>query len=254
MSLATWTPDALSSERTPYRGQVWRVVEAQHHVSTLKLVDTLDEQEVLERAIEAAKPTVPEPCRHLDYLLATPFRYEPAYPKGSRFRRAGHTPGVYYAAEAIETAVAELAFLRLLFYAESPGVEPPLGAAEYTAFAALVATDRALDLTRAQLAEDRALWTDPTAYEPCQSLAERARSIDVEILRYESVRDPDRRANIAVLQCAAFSRPDAHERQTWRLRVRRESVQAIREFPDLRLEFGRKAFSADPRLQANAGR
>ena len=40
------------------------------------------------------------------------------YPIGSRFRRAGRTAGVFYAAESPETAVAEMAFYRLLFFAE----------------------------------------------------------------------------------------------------------------------------------------
>ncbi len=69
-----------------------------------------------ERLIEETKPEIPDERRHLDYLLATPFRYGPVYPHGSRFRRAGKTSGVFYAAEKVETAVAELAFYRLLFF------------------------------------------------------------------------------------------------------------------------------------------
>ena len=69
------------------------MVEAQHRVSTLKLVDTLSEQERLEQLLDASKPPVPPECRHLDYLLATPFRYGSPYPHGSRFRRAGLSPG-----------------------------------------------------------------------------------------------------------------------------------------------------------------
>ena len=111
------TPGALRSERVALEGKVWRLVEAQHRVSTLKLVDDLAEQALLEEIIEESKPPVPPECRHLDYLLATPFRYGAAYPRGSRFRRAGRTLGVFYAAEAPRTAVAEMAFYRLL----SPG-------------------------------------------------------------------------------------------------------------------------------------
>lgn len=252
MPSAIWTPAALSSERRPYSGDVWRIVEAQHRVSTLKLVDTLGEQAILEQAIEDAKPIVPEPCRRLDFLLATPFRYEPPYPSGSRFRRPGFTPGVFYAAEAVETAVAELSFYRLLFFSESPGTEPPLGAAEYTAFAATIETEAALDLTLPPLSRDAAIWRHPTDYGPCQSLADIARELDVGVLRYESVRDPEHRANIAVLTCATFARNEVRNRQTWRLRVGAAGVQAIREFPDLRLEFGRTAFESDPRLAGRA--
>ena len=63
---------------------------------------------------------MPPECRHLHYLLATPFRYGSPYPRGSRFRRAGLTPGVYYASGTAGTAIAETAFYRLLFFAEFP--------------------------------------------------------------------------------------------------------------------------------------
>ena len=142
MSSPTWTAAALSSEAVRLDGKVWRLVEAQHRVSTLKLVDTLDEQALLEELIEETKPAIPAECRHLDYLLATPFRYGSVYPQGSRFRRAGRTRGVFYAAEQVATAVAEMAFYRLLFFADSPDTPWPKDAAEYTAFSAAIRTDK----------------------------------------------------------------------------------------------------------------
>ena len=151
MPSTTWTRAALSSSARPLSGICWRVVEAQHHVSTLKLVDTLDEQQQLEALIEDTKPPVPPECRHLHYLLSTPFRYGPAYPTGSRFRRAGISEGVFYAAEAPETAVAEMTFHRLLFFAESPDTPWPTNPAEYTAFAAEYRSKKAIDLTRGRL-------------------------------------------------------------------------------------------------------
>ena len=77
MSRPIWTQDALRSETRPYAGAAWRLVEAQHRVSTLKLVDSLAEQAALEEILEATKPPLPEECRALDYLLATPLRYRP---------------------------------------------------------------------------------------------------------------------------------------------------------------------------------
>ena len=102
------------------------MVEAQHFVSTLKVVDSLAEQALLETLLEDTKPAIPPECRHLHYLLATPFRYGSLYPSGSRFRRAGHTLGVYYASEAPQTAAAEIAFYRLLFFSESPDTPWPI--------------------------------------------------------------------------------------------------------------------------------
>lgn len=53
-----WTPPALASEARPWSGDIWRVVESQSRVATLKLVDTLDEQAVLEAELEGGKPLV----------------------------------------------------------------------------------------------------------------------------------------------------------------------------------------------------
>jgi hypothetical protein len=247
MSSPIWTPAALKSELRPYDERpVWRLVEAQHHVSTLKLVDSLAEQSALEDLIEKAKPAVPAECRGLHYLLSTPFRYDAPYPIGSRFRRAGRTPGVFYAAEARKTAVAEMAFHRLLFFAESPLTPWPVNPSEYTTFSAAVRTERALDLLRPPLAD--ALWLDPIDYGPCQTFADMGREAGAEALRYQSVRDPEGRAAMAVLTCAAFAKPEPLGRQTWKIGLGATGAHAICEFPPARLEFDREAFASDPRF------
>ncbi len=250
MSLPIWTAAALSSEAVELDTRCWRLVEAQHRVSTLKLADTLEEQALLEDLVEGTKPAIPAECRHLDYLLATPFRYGSIYPKGSRFRRAGKTRGVYYASETVLTAIAEMAFYRLLFFAESPLTPWPRDAAEYTAFSALIRTEKAIDLTQPPLSRDSAFWTHPSNYEPCQALADAAREAELEAIRYRSVRDPAGRANVAVLSCRAFAKPKPIERQTWRIRLSPSGVQALCDFPDQRVGFDRAAFSGDPRLMS----
>ncbi len=247
MSRPILTPDALLSEERPYAGSAWRFVEAQHRVSTLKLVDSLAEQEALEHILEATKPPLPQDCQHLNYLLATPFRYRP-YPQGSRFRRAGLTAGVWYGAERAEAAAAEMVFYRFLFYADSPDTPFPDDAAEYTAICAEIATPAALDLTSGALAANRTQWTHLTDYAPCQALAETARAVGAEVIRYASVRDPAGGINLAVLCCRAFASPEPTERQTWRIRIGRTGAQALREHPRLGLEFAINAFAPDPRL------
>lgn len=248
MSSAIWTPGALSSEARRYGGKAWRLVEAQHRVSTLRLTDSLAEQALLEAVLEETKPPMPAECAGLDYLLYTPFRYRP-YPQGSRFRRAGLTPGVWYGSERVETALAEMVFYRFLFYAESPATPFPEQAAEYTGFSARIDA-LALDLTVPRLDRDHAAWTDRTDYAACQALADQARATAVGVIRYLSVRDAGAGANLAILTCTSFARPAPMDRQTWRIRIGRFGAQALREYPDLRLEFGRESFAADPRLAA----
>ena len=80
------------------------MVEAQHVASTMKLVDTLAEQDMLESILEESKPPLPHDVVGLDYLLAAPFRYLP-YPPGSRFRSQSD-PGIFYGPEPVRTSAA----------------------------------------------------------------------------------------------------------------------------------------------------
>ena len=244
-------PAVRPSEFSAWQGRGWRVVEAQHRVATMKLADTLDDQAVLESLIEASKPPLPAACQHLDYLLAAPFRYRP-YPHGSRFRRAGLTPGVFYAAEKVDTALAEAAFYRLLFFAESPATPMPRAPFEVSAFAVVLGTSALLDLMAPPYAEQSAHWTRLTDYSKTQALEGEARAAGAQIIRYQSCRCPKRGANLAVLDCAAFAKPAPVARQSWWLNISHSHVQARCEHPDRAVEFSRDGFAADPRLAAYA--
>lgn len=224
------------------------MIEAQHRVSTLKITDTQTEQEILERLIEASKPPVPKECEHLHYLLSTPFRYGAPYPNGSRFRRAGFTPGVFYASHHVETAIAETVFWRLLFYADSPATPWPANAGEYTAFACSYATGGAIDLTRPPYQAQHAAWMHPTKLDDCQAFADAARDAAIDVIRYSSVRDPQHRVNVALLRCRAFAKPAETTRQTWRIHLGVHGARTQCEMPKLSLDFDRKAFAADPRI------
>ena len=213
----------------PYTGRVWRLVEAQHVVATLRLVDSLEEQAILENILERDKPPVPDDCAHLHYLMTAPFRYG-LYPEDSRFRRKGQTPGVFYAAEEAVTAAMETVWYRLRFFAAAPEAKLPTGAADYTGFAVDVAAE-AVDLMDGPLVTEREKWTDPTDYSACLELADAARATGAGAIRYQSVRDPDRRANLAVLECAAFAKPKPVARETWRIMLKDGGAVVLREWP-----------------------
>lgn len=249
MSSPIWTPDALRSEARARAGTCWRLVEAQHRVSTMKLVDTLDEQALLEAALERTKPPVPPECRHLHYLLASPFRYG-RYPGNSRFRREGYTPGVFYAGEKVETAVAETAFYRLLFFAESPGTPWPQNPLEFTSFSVRFETPFAIDLTAEPLSRDAGAWTQPGRYDACLALADAAREGGLEAIRYRSVRDPGQGANLALLTCNAFAPARPSQYATWRLSLSAAGVAALCDRPAWGLQFTLADFAGDERLAA----
>jgi hypothetical protein len=244
-----WTPDALASEARPWQGTVWRVVEAQARASTMKLVDNLVEQELLEGVLDRSKPAFPPACRGLHFLLATPFRYWP-YPEGSRFRRAGQTDGCLYGADTPGTALAEQAFHRLLFFLEAPGTALPQTPLEHTAFSVEVRSDRVVDLAGAPLDRDAALWEHPTDYGPCQDLADAARPAGVGVIRYRSVRDPRRGMNVAALTPGALASRQPEAWQTWHLFFKPGAVQALGEMPRAAIEFRIENWADDPRISA----
>jgi hypothetical protein len=222
-------PEPSAADLHKYSSKLFRIVEAQHSISTDRLVDDPAEQEVLERLIEAAKPTMPPEARGLHHLLGTPFRY--GYAKDTRFRRAGERPGIFYASETQATAVAETAYWRMRFFAASPGMNLPRTTLEHLAFSVPVRVGRALDLTIAPLNAGRALWTHPDDYGPCQRLAARARVLDAQVIRYESARDPGGGKNAAVLDPAAFQKPVPTGEQTWHFRFAGMKLTAFAALP-----------------------
>lgn len=184
---------------------------------------------MLEELVEEVKPTLPPAARGLHFLLATPFRY--GHAKASRFRRADERPGIFYASEEIETAIAETAYWRLLFFSRSPGFTPPSNVIEHSAFAIPVRAARALDLTNPPFAANEERWRDPEDYSACQAFAAAARRIDAQLIRYQSARDPDCRANAAILDPAAFAAATPTIEQTWHFRYEAGRITAFGAFP-----------------------
>jgi hypothetical protein len=200
--------------------ELWRAVEAQHRVATMVLVDTLDEQALLESLLDASKPALPESLQRLHWLLFTPFRYPPL-PSGSRFRGPAE-PGVFYGAEERRAACAELGYWRWRFLLDSPALEA-IGPTAQTLFRTPV-SGTGIDLRRPPFDARRTAWTDPADYAACQSLARQARSESLQLIRYESVRDPQSGGCAAVLAHAAFAASRPAETESWMLSVARQHV------------------------------
>ena len=220
MSSTTWTPQEVRSEAKRFAGDVWRAVEAQHVASTMALCDTLDEQKVLEELVDEGKPRRPAAAARLHYLLSTPFRYRPPR-HGSRFR-GPNDPGVFYAADEVRTACAELGYWRWRHLADSPSLTA-MPVKPQTVFRTRLAAST-IDLRRAPWVADRARWTDPDDYAACQALARIARAAPVQAIRYVSVRDPRHGGCAALLDPAGFAKRDPLEQQTWMLSVARDRV------------------------------
>lgn len=236
MSSSTWIARAVESESRRAQRRLWRAVEAQHIASTLRLVNNVEEQLLLERLLDASKPPLPPDAGDLHYLLATPFRY--TSPVGSRFRAPANS-GIWYGAEAQRTACAELGYWRWRFLMDSEALQT-LGPSPQTVFRAGI-DGRLVDLTEAPFKRSRAQWTHPHDFAASQAFATVAREANVDAIRYESVRDPLHGPAVAVLR-PCFKPRKPLQQHTWFLSVRRTAVIWQREGETF--EFEAKAWNS----------
>lgn len=243
MSSSIWTRCAGDSEIKPLRLTPWRVVEAQHQLSTRKLVDSADEQMVLEDLIERSKPPAAG-GRRLHYLLATPFRYPPLrYGSrfGTRFER-----GIWYGSESLPTAFAEVAYYRLLFL---EGTSADLGTVttQLTAFTVRVRSERGIDLANAPFAAHRKAIASPTSYAQTHPLGAAMREAGVEVARYPSARDQQGGVNVAVFSPTVFGTSKPRQLETWHCTANRQRIEMAKRdyFKREAFSFERSAFLVD---------
>jgi len=200
-------------------GSLWRGVEAQHLIATLKLTDSRREHEVLEGLLEASKPPLPAEAAGQHFLLFTPFRYRSRFP--SRFRRSAD-PGVWYGAEELETACAEVAYWRWRFLMDSEGLHEEALHTTHTFFQARV-RGRCVDLTAAPWKAAARAWSRQTDYSACQEVGLEARERRIAWIRYGSVRRPGGTCG-AALEPTALSLREGFEQQTWDCKTARAGV------------------------------
>ena len=250
MSSSIWTRCAGASEIRSLRLAPWRAVEAQHHVSTRKLVDSIDEQMLLEELIERAKPPAVANDR-LHYLLSTPFRYPPLR-YGSRFA-ARYERGLWYGSETRRTAFAEIAYYRLVFL---EGTRADLGAVatQLTAFTVRVRTARGIDLVSPPFDAHRRAISSPVRYAQAQALGAAMRTAGVELFRYVSARDAQASVNVGVFSPAVFGNAKPRVLETWHCTATRERVEVTKRdyFERATHAFERADFLIDGVLPAPA--
>ncbi len=206
-----WKEDWLATIEGRER-DLWRGVEAQHRVATMRLADNLEEQDLLEQLLEESKPKLPSEANGVHYLLFTPFRYVSEWP--SRFRRPNE-PGAWYGADEPATVAAELAHWRWKFFMDSDGLRDEQLVTEHTFFQAHFAGAE-LDITQAPWSEHRAAWRDQEDYSQCQELAShvRRRNPPARAIRYESARREGTICQV-VFELQSLSTPIRHQQQTW---------------------------------------
>jgi hypothetical protein len=201
MSSNIWTQCGGKSNLRRLSLLASRVVEAQHQISTRKLVDSLEEQILLEELIEGATPPLLPGTERLHWLLSTPFRYPPL-PYGSRFGTREQS-GIWYGADGVEAAFAESAYYRFVFRAGT-SARLPMITLELTAFQVKLISARAVDLTRPPFVEFEPVISSKSSYDATQALGRAMREEEVEMFRYVSARDPKRGTNVGLFSPAPF--------------------------------------------------
>ena len=246
MSSSIWTRCAGDSELRPLRLSPWRVVESQHQVSTRKLVDSADEQLLLEQLIDGAKPPDLTGGRS-HYLLFTPFRYPPLR-HGSRFGRR-HERGIWYGSLELRSAFAEVAYYRLLFL-EGTTAELGIITTPLTAFRATVRTESGIALEEPPFDAYRATIASPVSYEDTQPLGDAMRAAGVDAFTYPSARDPEGGVNVGAFTPTVFGRSKPTSLESWHCAASRERVDVTRSdyFSRATFAFGRQQFLVEGQL------
>lgn len=189
-----------------------RIVESQEQIATMALVDTADEQHILEQLLDRTKPAPPPGAEGYHYLIWTPFRYPPL-PHGSRFGLRDHT-GIFYASLAIPTALAECAYYRFVFLS-GLSAPPPRDrlTTEHTTFEVQVDTPHGIPLDKPPFNEHEAAISDARDYRAAQQLGSAMRDAGVGAFTYRSARGPG--TNVAAFSIKAIKSRRPKDLRQW---------------------------------------
>jgi RES domain len=247
MSPSIWTRCAASFRPRRIELVAFRVVESQHVLSTRKLVDSDEEQALLEELVDRVKPPAPAGAefRGLHYLLFTPFRHPPLR-YGSRFGTRAER-GIWYGAKERTTCFAEVSYYRLLFL---EGTSAELGTimVELTAYTAAVKARVGADLTRPPFREHEGAISSKTSYASAQRLGAEMRAANIEGFLYVSARAPDKAINVGLFK-AAFASKRPRKYEAWTCSADRSKVEFSRK-SIARTKVARVAFSRSDFLVA----
>lgn len=204
----------------------WRIVELQQKTSTRKLVDTIEEQKILEELMDKSRPALLESQASFHSLLYTPFRYPPLK-NGSRFGKKTE-PSLWYGALTPQTAMAEKAYYQLAFINASIG---DFGAiiSPMTIFSVTLKMLRGVELNKQPFLNYKDQLSSPCTYEVTQFLGQKMRSSDVDGFTFISARDIRQGINIGVFKMGSFANkyPDGASFQTWQCNTTKNTVEFV---------------------------
>lgn len=226
---------------TEYRGVIYRVVESQEKVATMNLVDTLDEQSLLEDLIEESKPRA-QGMEQRHYLIKTPFRYPPLK-HGSRFG-SRFEQSIFYAGQTLKSAICESAFYSFYFMSRCtlPYEEAIIN--HKTSFSVEIQDNHHIALTKVSDSEINARLTNKSDYQFTQSVGKQMREKGVSSFSFLSARCEEE-VNIGVFDIHSFT-GEPKNYQNWEVKQTAKNILFYCQMnPSLSLSFSLENFLID---------
>lgn len=227
-----WDSSSIARELTPLCSDAWRVAESPVAMARVLTADPFEAPGLLLDLIGDGERDYPPECRHLHPLLKAPFERRESEPPMSRFRRRRAHHRALYLAEYRETALAEFSYHQFVFFTASDGHPWPSRPRPIVVFRAHYATHHGVDLTAAPFAVDREVWINPKHYGKTQAFGDAAHAASAQAIRFESVRDPQQRANVALLSCTGIDSPKPIEMQPWSVAIEPRRITLYITSPD----------------------
>lgn len=197
----------------PLSGTLYRLVESQEQVATRQLVETLEEQGLLEELLDEQKPPYPADSEHLHYLLKTPFRYPPLK-WGSRFGRV-FEPSIFYGGCSIDATLVESAYYRFLFWQSMSTPLKKTLRSQHTLFSVDYKTDKGVRLQDAPFDAHIELIAHPLDYSHAQQLGTAMRVSGVKVFEYPSARAKDKAVCVGLFTEKTFGGICPVSREQW---------------------------------------
>lgn len=242
--MSIWQDCLGNFSLTSLQYEPWRVVEAQHILSSRDLVENPAEHDLLEEMIETTKPRTE---KDTNYLIFTPFRYPPLK-YGSRFGSV-FEPSLWYGSENLESAFHEVAYYRFRFFADT-SAELDFLEISMTAFTCYLKTEKGLKLHEPPFHKYTQRISHPQDYGVSQHLGEEMRQFQVEAFTYFSARTSEPQINIAAFKPTVFKTKKNQyisNYQTWSCVANKKSIEFIRlsSFDKERYSFNSEQFDSD---------
>lgn len=218
-----WQSCEGNKQVSPLSGTLYRLVESQEQIATRQLVDTLEEQALLEDMLELVKPPYPPKSEHLHYLLKTPFRYPPLK-WGSRFGRT-FEPSIFYGGCSVNVTLAESAYYRFVFWHSMDGApKKKTIRTEHTLFSVGYHCHKGIRLQSPPFDQYLDLIAHPTNYSYAQLLGTAMRNEGVEIFEYPSARASDHATCVGLFTAEHFNQNSPLDREQWFCDIGAEEV------------------------------